>query len=77
VTTYEGAPGAAFLDALQMYVDGADITKIGPLLQETRDELEYLTELAVQRAVGRETWATIGAALGVSRQAAAKKYGAA
>jgi hypothetical protein len=72
---YEGAPGAAFRDALQMYVDGADITKLGPLLQEARRELDLLTELAVRRAVGRETWATIGDALGVSRQAATKKYG--
>jgi hypothetical protein len=81
VTGYEGAPGAAFLHALDLYRENADIAKIGPLLQQARDEVEMLTTLVVQRAAApgqmRETWATIGAALGVSRQAAAKKYGAA
>jgi hypothetical protein len=75
VTEYEGAPGAAFLDALDLYRKNADITKLGPLLQRARDEVEMLTILTVKRAMGRETWKTIGDALGTSRQAATKKYG--
>lgn len=61
--------------AVEMYRAGADFEKLGPVLVQARDEVEMLTEMAVERAAQRETWETIGRALNVSRQAAAKKYG--
>jgi uncharacterized protein (UPF0264 family) len=75
VSDYENAPGTAFLDAVDLYLADAEFHKIGPLLRRARDEVEMLTSLAVARAAKRESWQEIGAALGVTRQAARKKYG--
>jgi hypothetical protein len=58
-----------------MYRSGADLKSLWPVLEQAADEVEMLRELAVQRAASRETWKTIGEILGVSRQAASKKYG--
>lgn len=74
--TADGRAPSAFDVAVDLYVEGAGIETIGPYLREAQMELEVLTQAAVDRAVGRETWATIGTALGVSRQAAAKRFGA-
>jgi hypothetical protein len=71
----ENEPGMAFLRAVDLYRDNADFEKIGPLLVRARDEVEWLTSRAVERATRRESWQTIGRALGVSRQAARKRYG--
>lgn len=65
----------AFGHALELYRSGADFDKLGPVLVRAREDIDELTEMAVQRAAQRETWETIGRALGVSRQAARKKYG--
>lgn len=70
----EQAPWA-FDDVLDLYRSGADIAVLGPVLVRARADLDELTEMAVQRAAQRETWETIGAALGVTRQAVRKKYG--
>jgi hypothetical protein len=67
----------AFLDAVDLYRENAEFHKIGPLLQRARDEVEMLTELAVKQAAKRESWKAIGDALGVSRQAARQRFGAA
>lgn len=67
----------AFNHALELYRSGAEFDKLGPVLQQARRDVEELTEMAVDRAAQRETWEAIGSALGVSRQAARKKYGAA
>ncbi|MCU1590958.1 MAG: hypothetical protein JWP11_2214 [Frankiales bacterium] len=65
----------SFMRAVDLYRSGANIRTLGPLLVQAKDELEAVTEMAVADAIGRETWETIGASLGVSRQAARKKYG--
>jgi hypothetical protein len=65
----------AFNHALTLYRAEVDIAVLGPVLRRARDDIDELIEMAVQRAARRETWETIGAALGVSRQAARKKYG--
>ncbi len=65
----------AFLDAVDLYREQAEFDAIGPLLLRAREEVDMLTTLAVQRAATLETWETIGRTLGVSRQAARKKYG--
>lgn len=65
----------AWMRAVDMYRSGAQLHEIWPVLEQAGDEVEMLREMAVQRAVGRETWKTIGEILGVSRQYAAKKYG--
>lgn len=67
---------SAYTTALTLYLQDAPIWDVGPQLRKARAELDHLTEAAVQRAIGRETWDTIGRALGVSRQAVTKKYGA-
>lgn len=65
----------AFTHAVELYRRGAEFTEIAPALLQARADVERLTEMAVQRAAGRETWSTIGSSLGVTRQAARKKYG--
>ncbi|MBW3646828.1 MAG: hypothetical protein KY440_03495 [Actinobacteria bacterium] len=65
----------AFNHALALYRGHAEIVELGPVLRRAREDIDELIEMAVQRAAQRETWETIGAALGVSRQAARKKYG--
>jgi hypothetical protein len=65
----------AWSRAVEMYRDGADLKALWPVLEQAGDEVEMLREMAVQRAASRETWKTIGEILGVSRQAAAKRYG--
>lgn len=65
----------AFNHALELYRRKADITELGPVLVRARADVEELTEMAVQRAAQRETWETIGTSLGVTRQAARKKFG--
>lgn len=74
---------AAFDEALELYRREVEFTQLAPALMRARaalararDDVDELTEMAVQRAARRETWDTIGRSLGVSRQAAAKKYGA-
>lgn len=69
-------PVWAWPRAVEMYRSGGDLKAIWPLLEQAADELEALREVVVQREAKRETWKTIGEVLGVSRQAAAKKYGA-
>lgn len=69
----------AYVRALELYENPgvqADFDVIGRVLAEARRELDRLTRLAVERAVGRgEPWSRIGPALGVTRQAAQQKYG--
>jgi hypothetical protein len=65
----------AFNHALALYRGRAEFTELGPVLRQAREDIDELIEMAVQRAAQRETWETIGSALGVSRQAARKKYG--
>lgn len=74
----EGSPDTAwaFSRAVEMYRSEEDLHVIWPMLEQAADEVEMLREMAVQRAAKRETWKTIGDVLGVSRQAASKKYGA-
>jgi hypothetical protein len=73
----EAAPGPmwAWMHAVELYREGASLDVIWPALERAEDDLEMLRTRAVQRAAARETWKTIGDVLGVSRQAAAKKYG--
>lgn len=66
---------SAFSVAWDLLEDGAPITDVGPLLRKARQEVDELTEFAVRRAIGRETWETIGRSLGMSRQAVQKRYG--
>jgi hypothetical protein len=66
---------SGYAAALDLYLKDAPIWEVGQELRRARRELDHLTERAVQRAVGRETWETIGRSLGVTRQAARKKYG--
>lgn len=68
-------PVWAFSRAVDLYRSGADLKDIWPVLEQAGDEVEMLREMAVQRAAVRETWKTIGDILGVTRQAASKKYG--
>ncbi len=65
----------AWSRAVEMYRCGADLSALWPVLEQAGDEVEMLREMAVQRAASRETWKTIGKILGVSRQAASKRYG--
>lgn len=68
-------PVWAFNHALELYRGRAEFTELGPVLRKAREDIDELIEMSVQRAAQRETWETIGSALGVSRQAARKKYG--
>ena len=75
----DGADGWqwAFTAAHEKYRAGADFDDLGPALRRAREDIEELTRLAVVRAHRdqRRSWVTIGDGLGVSRQAAQKKYG--
>lgn len=67
----------AYVRAFGLYIDNADFDEIGPALVEARDMLEVLTHRSVQRAVEQgHSWTSIGASLGVSRQAAKQRFGA-
>ncbi len=66
---------SGYAAALDLYLRDAPIWEVGRELRRARQQLDALTGLAVDRAIGRETWDTIGRALGVTRQAARKKYG--
>lgn len=68
-------PVWAFNHALELYRARAEFADLGPVLRRAREDIDELIEMSVQRAAQRETWETIGAALGVSRQAARKKFG--
>lgn len=68
-------PEWAFLAALQLYRNDAYFDEIGPVLRRARDDVDDLIRLAVDRASQRESWEAIGDGLGVTRQAARKKYG--
>lgn len=65
----------AYNHALEMYRDRAEFTSLAPVLLQARADLDELIARSVQRAAGRETWETIGRALGMTRQGARKKYG--
>lgn len=71
----ENEPRLAFLVAMDLYRNGAEIDAIGPALQQAKRDVDQLTRLAVERAVGRDSWQAIGRALGVTRQSAREKYG--
>ncbi len=66
---------SGYAAALNLYLKDAPIWEVGQELRRARQQLDILTGLAVDRAIGHETWDTIGRALGVTRQAARKKYG--
>jgi hypothetical protein len=68
-------PQWAFQRAVELFRKDAWFDELGPELRRARQELDELTRLAVKRAARRESWQAIGDGLGVSRQAARKRYG--
>lgn len=74
----EGELRWGFDEALELFYDDADFDRVGPQLVRARDEVEILTIRAVARARERgRSWTDIGAALGVTRQAARQRFDAA
>ncbi|MCU1692987.1 MAG: hypothetical protein JWM64_2078 [Frankiales bacterium] len=66
----------SFGELLVLLDEDAEVAEVGPVLVRAVADLELLHTLAVRRArQRRESWPSIGAALGVTRQAAQKKYG--
>jgi hypothetical protein len=73
--TEESAKAAKALDAaLRQLIANDPLTALS-MIRELRTEIAQIEREAVMRALEEHTWREVGAALGVSKQAAFQRFG--